>query len=73
MPLKDEVIKFSSEIEELVWAKDVSYMEAMVMYCEEKGLEIEVAAKLISPYIKAQIQNEAENLNFLPKNGKLPI
>lgn len=68
-------LSFSREIEEIVYMKDVSYMEAIIEYCEEKEVEIEVAATLIDDKIKNYIQIEAEGLNFLPKSNttRLPF
>lgn len=75
MPTKEEITTFSLNIESLVKKKNVSYMEAVVMYCEESGLEIELASKLISGSLKSKIKIEAEDLNFLPKSNtnKLPV
>lgn len=71
----EDINRFSMEIEELVYMKDVSYIDAIVMYCEDTGFEIEIAAKLISGVLKSKIQLEAEDLHFLQKSntGKLPI
>jgi len=69
MANKEEITNFSLEIEELVWEKDISYMEAIVLHCEQTGLEIELAAKLISGALKSKIKLEAEELNFLPKSN----
>jgi len=71
--MNDEMMNFSLLIEEIVYMKDVSYMDAIVLYCEETGMEVEVAAKLISPSIKNKIKEEAENLHFLPKNQSLKL
>jgi hypothetical protein len=75
MATKEEITNFSMKIEELVWMKDISYMDAVVLYCEETGFEVELAAKLISGALKSKIKLEAESLNFLPKSNtaKLPI
>jgi hypothetical protein len=75
MATKEEITDFSMKIEELVWMKDISYMDAVVLYCEETGFEVEIAAKLISGALKSKIKLEAESLNFLPKSNtaKLPI
>lgn len=72
---KEEITNFSLMIEELVWEKDISYMEAIVLYCEKTGFEVELAAKLISGALKSKIKLEAEELNFLPKSNtaKLPL
>lgn len=72
---KEEIISFSCKIESIVYQKDISYMEAIVEYCEDTGFEIELAAKLVSDTLKAKIKMEAEELHFLPKSNtaKLPI
>jgi hypothetical protein len=50
-------------------------MDAIILYCEETGFEVELAAKLISGVLKSKIKIEAESLHFLPKSNtaKLPI
>lgn len=71
----DEINNFSMAIEELVYMKDVPYIDAIVMYCEETGFEIETAAKLVSGVLKSKIQMEAEDLHYIAKSNtsKLPI
>lgn len=66
---------FQEEIDKLVKSKGMEYIEAVIHFCEQTGLELESAASLIksSAKMKAVIQNEAENLNYLPKSAKLPI
>lgn len=73
-PVKS-VKDFQEEIDKLVKIKGMEYIEAVVYFCETTGMEIESAASLIrsSAKMKAVIQHEAENLNFLPKSAKLPI
>lgn len=63
------------KIEDIVWNYDISYMDAIVYYCEENNIEVEAFAKVIksNDMLKAKIQLEAENLNFLPKSSVLPI
>lgn len=72
---RDEMITFSFEIERIVEEKDVSYIDAVVLYCEETGFEIDLAAKLVSGALKSKIKLEAEDLHFLPRSNtnKLPI
>ena len=72
---REEITNFSFKIEEIVEDKDVSYMDAVLIFCEESGFEIEVAAKLISSSLKSKIKIEAEDLHFLPKSNtvKLPL
>ena len=64
---------FSSIIENLVCDKKISYMDAIVHYCDNNELEVESAAKLINTIIKSKIECEAQELNFLPKTAKLPL
>ena len=75
MANKDEITTFSLNIEKLARDKNTSYMDAVILYCEQTGFEVEVAAKLISGALKSKIKMEAEELNFLPKSNtaKLPI
>lgn len=64
---------FMIEIEKLVVSKQMSYMDAVIYFCEQSGLEIESAASIIksSVKLKAKIQEDAEQLNYLPKTRKL--
>lgn len=73
MPTKDEMFKFQQEIESLVAGTDYNYMEAIVEYCNQTGMEIELASTLVNKDLKAKIAIDAENLNMLPKASRLPI
>ncbi len=66
---------FYKEIDILVHKHNLSYMDAIVYYCERNELEIETAASMVRGNfrIKSQIQQEGEQLNFLPRTAKLPI
>ncbi len=67
--------KFYKELERLVNVNNMSYMDAIVYFCEKNDVEIEAAALMIrsNMRIKASLQVEGEQLNFLPKTAKLPI
>jgi len=73
MPTRDEIKKFSMMIEELVAEHRLGYMDAICHHCKETGLEIEVAATLISPALKAKIKEEAQDNNMLKKTSRLPL
>ena len=74
MPTKDEMAKFAKSIEEFVANTKYNYIEAIVEYCKETGLEIEVAATLINSNLKAKIENVALDNNMLKEKGaRLPI
>jgi hypoxanthine-guanine phosphoribosyltransferase len=67
--------KFGLIIEDIVKKKRVSYMEAVLKYCEENELDTGTVSSLINKSLKEKIQIEAENLNLLEKSNtsKLPI
>jgi hypothetical protein len=67
--------EFPSEIEILVRDKNIEYMEAVILWCELNGLEVEFAGELIrrNAVLKSKIQLEAETLNFMKKTSRLPI
>lgn len=67
--------KFIKEIERLVVDYKIDYMDAVVHFCEKNSIEIEAVASIIRSNlrIKSKLQDEAENLNFLPKRAKLPV
>jgi|TARA_B100000214_G_C23888598_1_gene590723 hypothetical protein len=67
--------EFSMLIEDLVKKhKDMSYMDAIVHYCEQNNIEIESAAKMLTKQLKEKIQYQAQNLRLIkgPKPGVLP-
>jgi len=74
MPTKDEMLKFAKSIDALVANTDLNYIEAIVQYCKETGLEIEVAATLVNSNLKSKLANDAMDLNLLKDKGsRLPI
>ena len=73
MPTRDEVKEFSMLIEQMSIDKRLGLMDAICHYCKETGLEIEVAATLVSSALKAKLKEEAQDLNLLKKSSRLPI
>jgi hypothetical protein len=65
---------FYQKIEDIVWLYDVSWMEAIVMFTEEKNLDIEAVVPLIQKHAKLKdcLAQDAEALNFLPKTNRIP-
>ena len=66
---------FQKEIDVLAFEKRIGFMDAVLLYCEQTGMEVEIAGQIIksSAKMKARIQDEAESLNYFPKTSKLPI
>jgi hypothetical protein len=66
--------EFSLEIEKIVQDKrGISYMDAILKYCEENELDPGTVAPMITKTLKDKITIEAQNLNYLPKTGQLPL
>lgn len=73
MPTKEEMKAFAADIEKIVAETDYNYIEAIVEYCNTTGMEIEVASLLVNNNLKSKIENDAQDLNLLPKSARLPI
>ena len=73
MPTKNEISEFSNKILEMAEESNLSIMDSIVGYCEQTGMEIDVASTLISSALKAKLRDEAQELNLLKKSAKLPL
>ena len=73
MPTREEIKNFSMLIERMVIEKRLGLMDAICQHCKDTGLEIEVAATLVSSALKAKLKEEAQELNLLKKSSRLPI
>jgi hypothetical protein len=66
--------EFSLQIEKIVQdKKGISYMDAVLKYCEDNEIDPGTVAPLISKNLKDKIELEAQDLNYLPKTGRLPL
>jgi len=68
--------KFTQEIETLVQKNsDMSYIDAIVHFCEQNSIDVESVPKLITKPLKEKIKYEAMELNFLKRTSraKLPL
>ena len=65
--------KFSIAIEKTVKQSGISYMDALVDYCNKNQIEPEQIKPLITKTLKEKVEVDARNLNFLPKVATLPI
>ena len=69
--------KFSQEIERLVKRSSglISYIEAVVTYCQENEIEIETVPKQMYKPLKERLRHESERLNYMKKRSKgvLPL
>ena len=68
--------EFSLIIEGVVKDKrPITYMDAILWYCEQNQIEVESVDRLISKALKEKIQVEAskQNLIKMEATGKLPV
>ena len=67
--------EFSLMIEGMVRKKRCSYMDAIVLYCDENEIDISTVNSMVSKSLKEKIKAEAERLNMLKtkRGGVLPI
>jgi hypothetical protein len=73
MATREEKNNFCIMIEEMASKMNLSLIDAITHYCEESGLEVEVAASLINENLKSKIEVEAQTLRFIQRSSRLPI
>jgi Phage late-transcription coactivator len=72
-PNLEEMEKFSNNILKIVERDKLDYIEAITEYSEEIGLELDIAASLITPFLKDKISEEARRNNLIEKTPVLYI
>tara|TARA_A100001011_G_scaffold46705_1_gene44133 strand:+ start:5967 stop:6248 length:282 start_codon:yes stop_codon:yes gene_type:complete len=68
--------EFTNKINDIVKEKKpITYIDAIVHYCESQNIEVETTSRLISKSLKEKIKAEAINANMLKikKGGTLPV
>lgn len=72
---QDQILSFIAEIDTIRREDSLSYMDAIVSYCEKNFVEIETIADFIKnvPKLKFMIEQEAEELNYFEKKTRLPL
>jgi len=66
--------RFAQEIEKLVQTNvEMSYIEAIIHFCEQNNIDVESVPKLISKPLKEKIKYEAMELNFLKKTSRAKL
>ena len=69
----NNAIIFMEKIENLVQSTHMTYIDAVVHYCDENKVEPEIAGKMVGGKLKQNIQDEAENLHLILRILKLLI
>ena len=67
--------EFSLKIESIVKEKRISYMDAIIWYCDTNDLDVGTVNSMINKSLKEKIKDEAINLRMLKekRGGVLPL
>ncbi len=65
--------EFSIFIDEMVNKKKISYMDAIIGYCNEMDIDVDSIGSLVNQKLREKIQVEAEQANLIKPRGHLPI
>lgn len=63
--------EFSIHIEKQSYLNDQTLIECIIDYCEEKDLEFETIAKMLTPNLKEKIQYEAEASHLMIRRSSV--
>lgn len=77
-PLEEKFLcssRFAQDIERIVINDKMSYIDAIIHYCEMNSIDVESVPKLVSKPLKEKLKWEAMELNFLKKTSRarLPL
>lgn len=71
MKPKFRVNNFEKSVLRIVEEKKTSYIDAVLIYCEENQVDPDYVKTLMTPTIKAKLESEYKTLNMLPKDNEL--
>ena len=71
---REEKNSFSNIIVERAETLKTDHLDAMITYCEEMQIELEIAASLVNDVLRYRLQEDAQDLRYMPRsNNRLPI
>jgi hypothetical protein len=67
--------RFAQDIERIAAENKMTYIDAIIYYCEKNNIDVESVPKLVSKPLKEKLRWEAMELNFLKKTSRarLPL
>lgn len=67
--------RFYKLVDDLVWAEDISYLDAIMIVCDNTGIDPEdlVKRRLISVNLKEKLRQDAIENGILKQTATLPI
>lgn len=63
--------EFSKLVEKTVLENKLGYMDAVLMVCDDHGIDPEDVRKFVSAPIQEKIEGEAMRLNLIPRTNEL--
>jgi hypothetical protein len=65
---------FEKLVEDLVYESDdqLSYVEAVVEICENRGMEVESVTGILTAALKSKLESGFMRLHMLPQKAQLP-
>jgi len=70
-PLSSE--KITQQIQHIVAQQHISYLEAVIYLCEQRGWEPERLAPHLGDVIKSKLAEDAQRLHYIPRQPALPF
>lgn len=64
---------FITQVNKLVELKKMSYLDAVLFYCEEKNIPPEQVKGLMDKHIKEEVLKNAVDLNLVKREDNLPF
>ncbi len=71
IPEKSEII--AKTIEQYVITKRMSYLDAVIYFCEQRKIEPQLIADRLGDKILGELASEASQLHYIPKSNELPF
>ena len=63
--------KITQQIQRLVSQKRMTYLEAVIHLCEQRGWEPELLAPHLGDAIKSKLSEDAQRLHYIPRQPAL--
>lgn len=73
MPTKEEKNMFSDAVLHLMNEYGVDPIDAVITYCEQNNIEMEIAGSLVNETLKSHLAEQYSELNYLDREEKLPL
>lgn len=72
--MKSSASKILKQIDEFKVSKNITFMEAVIEFCEKNKIELEAVGDAIRqlPRYKSMMEEDASNLNMLKTKNKTP-